>query len=71
MAFPSILDLALRVNELGKSSVTYEIGLFERGSEDVKAIGNVTHVFVERKSNRPSAGGMPKEIRDGLTKAKL
>ena len=71
MAFPSVLDLALRVNELGRSSVTYETGLFERGSEDVKAVGNVTHVFVERKFKRPCTGGMPKGIRDGLTKAKL
>lgn len=65
------MDLALRVNELGKSSVTYEIGVFEQGAEDVKAIGSITHVFVEREPNRPAASGMPQKTRDGLAKAKL
>jgi len=29
------------VNKLGKSSVTYEIGVFERGKEQIKAVGSV------------------------------
>ena len=66
VAFPSIVDLGLRVNKLGKSNVIYEIGVFERGFADVKAVGAYTHVFVERKTNRPSASGMSKEIRRGL-----
>ena len=66
VAFPSIVDLGLRVNKLGKSSVTYEVGVFERGSEDVRAVGGYTHVFVERETNRPSAYGMSEETRRGL-----
>lgn len=38
--FPAVVDLALRVSKLGKSSVTYEIGVFERGQEEVKAVGS-------------------------------
>ena len=68
VAFPSIVDLGLRVDKLGKSSVTYEIGLFERGFEDVRAVGGYTHVFVERQTNRPSASGMPEETRRGLVR---
>ena len=63
-----MLDLALRVNKLGNSSATYEIGLFERGEEDVRAVGGVTHVFVDRETNRPLASGMAEDIRRGLEK---
>ena len=36
--FPATVDLALRVNKLGKSSVTYEIGVFERGIAEPRAV---------------------------------
>ena len=58
----------MRVNKLGKSSATYEVGVFERGAEDVRAVGGFTHVFVGRKENRPAAGGMSAETRNGLDK---
>lgn len=70
VSFPDVLDLGLRVAKLGTSSVTYEVGVFRRGEEDVKAVGGFTHVFVERKHMRPAAGGlgMEKGIRKGLEK---
>lgn len=68
VAFPSLVDLALRVNKLGRSSVTYEVGLFERGTEDAKAVAGFTHVFVDRNTNRPAAEGMPLKTREGLSK---
>lgn len=66
--FPAVVDLALRVNKLGKSSVTYEIGVFEQGQEEVKAVGEFTHVFVERQSRRPGKDGMSNQTREGLGK---
>lgn len=68
VGFPSIVDLGLRVNKLGRSSVTYEVGVFEHGKEDLKAVGGYTHVFVERATNRPAASGMSEELRRGLEK---
>ncbi|TVY84325.1 hypothetical protein LSUE1_G000985 [Lachnellula suecica] len=69
IAFPAIADLGLRVNKLGKSSVTYEIGLFERGGgEDVKAVGEMIHVFVDRETGRPAANGMDTNLKEGLQK---
>ena len=68
VAFPSIVDLGLRVNKLGKSSVTYEVGVFERGCEDVRAVGGYTHVFIDRESNRPALEGMPERVRKGLSR---
>ena len=68
MAFPSVVDLGLRVTHLGKSSVTYEVGVFERGTDDVRAVGGFTHVFVDRQKNTPAADGMPVKAREGLEK---
>ncbi len=64
--FPATVDLALRVNKLGKSSVTYEIGVFERGIEEPRAVGEFIHVFVERASMKPGPTGMTQNIRTGL-----
>ncbi|KAH7067415.1 HotDog domain-containing protein [Paraphoma chrysanthemicola] len=64
--FPAVVDLALRVNKLGKSSVTYEIGVFERGQDEVKAVGEFIHVFVDRESRRPGKTGMADELKTGL-----
>jgi acyl-CoA thioester hydrolase len=64
--FPAIVDLGLRVTKLGKSSVTYEIGVFETGQEEVKAVGEFIHVFVDRDSRRPGKDGMNEELKKGL-----
>lgn len=66
ISFPAVAELALRVNKLGKTSVTYEIGLFEKGADEVRAVGEFVHVFVERSSGRPAASGMSDEMRRGL-----
>lgn len=77
VAYPSVLDLGLRVVALGKSSVKWEVGVFERGQEDVRAVGGSTHVFVEQEGRRPAKSGIEPEMRRGLekllgnTKAKL
>jgi len=56
------------VNKVGRSSVAYEVGVFEHGQDDVRAVGGFTHVFVEREKIRPAASGMPDDIRRGLGK---
>jgi len=69
--YPNNLDLALSVVQLGKTSVTYEIGVFEaRGDgkdndkEQVCAVGSFVHVFVDSKSRRPKV--MESQLRMGL-----
>lgn len=69
LAFPQILDLGLRINQLGHSSVTYEIGVFEEGKASPAAVGGYTHVFVERQSRKSTA--IDKCTRDGLRKLLL
>ncbi|KAI4742985.1 Thioesterase/thiol ester dehydrase-isomerase [Aureobasidium sp. EXF-12298] len=66
VGFPALVDLGLRVKKLGKSSVTYEIGVFERGVEEVKAVGEFVHVFVDRESRRPRPEGMTATMKEQL-----
>lgn len=68
VGYPSVLELGLKVTQIGKSSATYEVGVFEKGHPDVKAVGGYTHVFVDRKKRKPKPEGMPQQVRDGLTK---
>lgn len=67
VAYPSVLDLGLRAVNLGKSSVKYEVGIFEQGKESVRAVGGSVHVFVEQNGRRPSRDGMEPAMRKGLT----
>ncbi|KAJ7637644.1 thioesterase, partial [Mycena polygramma] len=66
LSFPQVVDLGLRVNKLGNSSVTYEVGVFAQGQDEPAAVGGYTHVFVERvaRNSAPMATG----TRAGLTK---
>ena len=66
ISFPACAELALRVNHIGNSSVTYEIALFERGQDSVKSVGEFIQVFVDRDTARPSPRGMDPKIRQGL-----
>lgn len=61
-----MLNLGLRVNHLGKSSVTYEVGVFEEGKDMPAAVGGYTHVFVDSQSRKSAAMG--KIAKDGLQK---
>ncbi|EFX02926.1 thioesterase family protein [Grosmannia clavigera kw1407] len=67
IAFPQVAELGLRVIQLGRSSVHYEIALFVRGSPDVRAVGVFIQVFVDAATDRPNAEtGMHPTLRSGL-----
>ena len=66
ISFPACAELALRVNHIGNSSVTYEIALFEKDVQGVKAVGEFIQVFVDRETGRPNANGMDSVVRNGL-----
>ena len=42
----------MRVNKLGRSSVSYEVGVFEEGKDTPAAVGGYTHVFVGSESRK-------------------
>lgn len=64
LSFPQVVDAGLRVARLGNSSVSYDIGLFERGEDAAAATGYFVHVWVERFTRRPTP--MPGPIRAAL-----
>ena len=64
MAFPNAVDAGLRVANLGKSSVRYEIGLFKEGAAKASAEGHFVHVYVERATRRPA--DIPQDVRTFL-----
>ncbi|EAU80486.1 thioesterase [Coprinopsis cinerea okayama7 len=69
VGFPQVLDLGLRVNKLGSSSVTYEVGVFEQGKDSPAAVGGYTHVFVGSESRKSTP--MAKTTREGLEKLSI
>lgn len=64
-SFPEVVEAGLAVGRLGRSSVTYLIGLFKEGSEEAAATGHFVHVFVDRCTMRPRPA-MPEGIRSCL-----
>ncbi|MDA0181606.1 acyl-CoA thioesterase [Solirubrobacter phytolaccae] len=54
IAFPSVVTAGLRVAELGRSSVRYELALFDGEADEPAATGWFVHVFVDRETRRPA-----------------
>ena len=69
IAFPETVHAGLRVAQLGRSSVRYEIGLFREQEQTPAAEGWFVHVFVDR-STRKSAT-MPDALRDCLERLRV
>ncbi|MFC4701236.1 acyl-CoA thioesterase [Glaciecola siphonariae] len=53
IAFPIQIKGGFRVNRLGNSSVEYGVAIFADDSKTACAQGVLTHVFVERSSQKP------------------
>ncbi|KAF6744266.1 thioesterase [Ephemerocybe angulata] len=66
VSFPDVLELGLRVNKLGSSSVSYEVGVFLKGESKPAAVGGYTHVFVGSESRTSTP--MAQATREGLSK---
>ena len=66
IAYPDKIEAGLTVKKLGRSSVTYGIGVFRQGESAACAYGEFVHVFVNRKDNLPIS--IPTKIRESLQK---
>jgi acyl-CoA thioester hydrolase len=53
VAFPDELEIGLRVERQGNSSVRYGIGVFRKGEQQAAAEGYFVHVYVDRATNTP------------------
>jgi acyl-CoA thioester hydrolase len=64
LAFPEVVDVHLRVDDLGNSSVRYGLAITRAGNEELAAEGWFVHVFVDRASRRPAE--IPARLRSAL-----
>ncbi|MEY3251671.1 MAG: hypothetical protein RL227_644 [Pseudomonadota bacterium] len=64
LAFPQVVTAGIRVEQLGRTSVRYGIGLFGGDAPLSAAIGQFTHVYVDRPTRRPVA--LPEALRRAL-----
>lgn len=64
VAFPETVEIGLSVERLGRSSVTYRLGVFREGGAMAVAQGRFTHVYVARASQTPCA--IPADLRAAL-----
>jgi len=53
IAFPQPVAAGVRVAQLGRSSVRYEIGLYAGDALESAAAGHFVHVYVDRATRRP------------------
>ncbi len=54
VSYPATLDVGLRAGQIGRTSVTWELGLFSDDDPAPAATGTFTHVFVDRGTLRPT-----------------
>lgn len=53
LAFPGDVDVGLSIERLGRSSVTYGLGVFASGADRPAAQGRFIHVCVSRAERSP------------------
>jgi acyl-CoA thioester hydrolase len=54
VAYPEKLIGVFRVDCLGKSSVNYAVGIFKQDEDTASAVDDLTHVFVDRQTQKPT-----------------
>ena len=67
LEYPRRLDVGVRVERLGRSSITYALGLFDGEQEDLAALGHWVHVYIDRTSRTPVP--IPEAVRELLESA--
>lgn len=72
LSFPEPLDIGLAVERLGRSSVTYRLGVFAQGSSYAAATGKFVHVYVDAQTRRPAEiPAMIRQVLEPLTRASV
>ena len=67
LEYPHPVDVAVRVERLGRSSITYALGLFAADTEEVAALGHWVHVYIDRTTR--GTVPIPTAVRDLLDDA--
>ena len=53
LAFPDVIEVGIKVDHIGTSSVRYGFAVFRRGVSTPAAIGHFVHVYVDTETRRP------------------
>ena len=67
LEYPRPLDIGVRVERLGRSSITYALGLFDAEQDGPAAVGHWVHVYIDRTSRSPVP--IPPAVRELLERA--
>jgi acyl-CoA thioester hydrolase len=67
LEYPRTLDVGVRVERLGRSSITYALGLFDAEADELAALGHWVHVYIDR--NTRSTVPIPTSVRELLGRA--
>ncbi|HRK24100.1 MAG TPA: thioesterase family protein [Beijerinckiaceae bacterium] len=54
VAFPDVLEVGVAIERIGRTSLTYRLGVFRPGADLPVAQGLFTHVYVDRATERPA-----------------
>jgi acyl-CoA thioester hydrolase len=66
VGYPEPVDLGIVVDRVGRSSVSYRVGLFQ-GSDEAAAEGRFVHVYVDNTDPARPVVPLPDPIRDAVT----
>ncbi len=61
LAFPDVIEVGIKVDHIGTSSVKYGFAVFRRGVNTPAAIGHFVHVYVDSETRRPQP--LPPKLR--------
>ena len=53
VAYPDRVEIGVRIERIGSSSLKWGFGLFREGVELSAAVGHTVHVYVDRATRRP------------------
>ncbi|MCL8026673.1 acyl-CoA thioesterase [Nocardioides bruguierae] len=59
--FPGSVELGLRIEKVGRSSVRYRCGIFLPGVEEPAGVGHFQQVYIDKRTRRPVP--VPEEVR--------
>jgi acyl-CoA thioester hydrolase len=64
ISFPDLLQIGVRLEKAGTSSVIYQLAVFRREDVEPSAVGRFVHVYVDTGTRRPVP--IPSSIRAAL-----
>jgi acyl-CoA thioester hydrolase len=66
IGYPAPIDLGVVVDRVGRSSVTYRVGLFQGDDDDAAAEGRVAVVYVDNTDPARPATPLPDMVRTAV-----